>query len=240
MPSPIPETDDVAPESALAPSENLARLVAHAINNPLAALLMDLDSTLELLEGASEEPDATKRVEHACRLLREMRKSALRVHSIVEDMKQTSNTADAVQMLSEAPSITATTATAPNPSEGKSVVARVLVVDDDALVAGAVKRTLREHDVVVKSGAQEALALLQSGDRFGVVLCDLMMPDMTGIDLYEAVLRLDPGQAERMVFVTGGAVTVRAREFVASTQNQVLEKPFDVRRLREIIARTLK
>jgi CheY-like chemotaxis protein len=237
MPSPHPEAppDDVAPDSTLVPSDNLARLVAHAINNPLAALLMDLDSAAELLEGAGEGPDATKRIEHVRRLLAEMRKSALRVHAVVEDMKQTSNTADAVEMLSVAPSIAAVAPPAP-----RGAVARVLVVDDDALVAGAVKRTLREHEVVVQGSAREALSLLQSGDRFDVILCDLMMPEVTGMDFYEAVLRLDPEQANRMVFVTGGAVTVRAREFVAATQNQVVEKPFDVRRLRDIIARTLK
>jgi CheY-like chemotaxis protein len=236
MPSPHPEAppDDLAPDSTLAPSDNLARLVAHAINNPLAALLMDLDTAAELLDTA-EGPELEKRVEDVRRLLAEMRRSALRVHSVVEDMKQTTNAADAVRMLSVTPSVTAVA-----PAAQRGAVARVLVVDDDALVAGAVKRTLREHEVVVEGNARDALALLQSGERFDIVLCDLMMPGVTGMDLYDEVLKLDPAQAARVVFVTGGAVTVRAREFVATTQNQVVEKPFDVRKLREIIARTLK
>jgi len=236
MPSPHPEAppDDPAPDSTLVPSDNLARLVAHAINNPLAALLMDLDTALELLD-TSERSELEKRVEDVRRLLAEMRKSALRVHSVIEDMRQTRNAAEAVRILSVAPSVTAVA-----PAAQKGIVARVLVVDDDVLVAAAVKRTLREHEVFVQNSALDALAMLQSGERFDVVLCDLMMPGIAGMDLYEEVLKLDPAQAARVVFVTGGAVTVRAREFVATTQNQVVEKPFDVRKLREIIARTLK
>ena len=233
--------DEPSPESTLTgtgpPSVNLARLVAHAINNPLAALLMDLDFAAELLESAAEEPEGRTGLDDLRRLLAEMRKSALRVHAVVEELKHTSTTADAVEMLSVAPSI----ALAKQPAATASAAAaRVLVVDDDALVASAVKRTLREHDVVVQGRARDALAQLQAGERFDVVLCDLMMPDLTGMDLYEAVLRLDPAQASRMVFVTGGAVTMRAREFVSTTYNEVVEKPFDVRKLREIIARMLK
>jgi CheY-like chemotaxis protein len=232
MPSASHDQDDAAPESAEPGTGDMfARLVAHAINNPLAALLMNLELASELLDPGSGS-EAGKRVEEARRLLVEVHKSALRVHEVVQDLGCASTTADAVRMLSVTPSVAPASSRAP-----KAAVARVLVVDDDALVARAVKRTLREHDVVVQGSAREALALLEAGERFDVLLCDLIMPDLTGMDLYEAVLRLDRSQAERMVFVTGGPVTKRAREFVASTQNHVLDKPFDVRRLREIIAR---
>lgn len=64
-----------------------------------------------------------------------------------------------------------------------------------------------------------------------------MMPVMTGMDLHEEILSVAPDQAERMVFMTGGAVTPRARDFVATVPNPVLDKPFDMKALREMIRR---
>ena len=197
------------------------------------------DHLVELLEADLSGDEGESRIEDARRLLGEMRKSAMRVHAVVEDLRRTRSTADAVDVLSVAPVDDAAPNAAPRVAP-KAAVAHVLVVDDDALVASAVKRSLREHDVVVQGSARDALELFERGQRFDIVLCDLMMPDVTGMDLYDAVSKIDPAQAARMVFVTGGAVTARAREFVATTENQVLDKPFDVRKLREIIARNLK
>jgi CheY-like chemotaxis protein len=242
MPCPsrdAPPEDEAPASTTQAAPDNLARLVAHAINNPLAALLLDLDSAVELLETDPSGDEGKSRIDDARRLLGEMRKSAMRVHAVVDDLRRTRTTADAVHMLSVAPSVAAAPNAAPRIAS-KAAVAHVLVVDDDALVASAVKRSLREHDVVVQGSARDALELFEAGQRFDVVLCDLMMPDVTGMDLYDAVSKIDPAQAARMVFVTGGAVTTRAREFVATTDNQVVDKPFDVHELREIIARHLK
>jgi DNA-binding NtrC family response regulator len=61
---------------------------------------------------------------------------------------------------------------------------------------------------------------------FDVVLCDLMMPDVSGMDLYERVAEARPELAARFVFVTGGAFTERARAFVDRVGLPVLEKPF--------------
>jgi CheY-like chemotaxis protein len=72
-------------------------------------------------------------------------------------------------------------------------------------------------------------------NRVDVLFCDLMMPEMTGMDLHAEIVRVAPDQAERMVFLTGGAVTTRARDFVAAVPNPVIDKPFDVKRLREIV-----
>ncbi|MCP3169520.1 two-component regulator propeller domain-containing protein [Myxococcus qinghaiensis] len=115
---------------------------------------------------------------------------------------------------------------------------RVLVVDDDALVSGAIRRTLaRENDVDVVVSARQALERLNGLEpqRYDVVLCDLMMPEMTGMDLYEALVRTAPDVAERMVFITGGAFTPTARTFLERVENPRVEKPFDPEALRGVV-----
>jgi len=116
---------------------------------------------------------------------------------------------------------------------------RILVVDDDVMVGNSLRRSLRDYDVVVLDSAKGALARLAAGERFDVLFCDLMMPEMTGMDLHEEVRRVAPDQAGRMVFMTGGAVTTRARDFVATVPNPVIDKPFDVNVLRELIQNRL-
>ncbi|MEO5770144.1 MAG: response regulator, partial [Polyangia bacterium] len=82
---------------------------------------------------------------------------------------------------------------------------RLLVIDDEEVVAMAIRRSLtREHDVVYTSTAQEALALLRANEEFDVILCDLMMPEMTGMELYAELMASSPEQARRIIFVTGG------------------------------------
>jgi signal transduction histidine kinase len=105
---------------------------------------------------------------------------------------------------------------------------RVLVVDDEPMIVASLRRTLsHEHEVAVASGGRQAWDMLVNGERFDVVLCDLMMPEMTGMDLYEHVGELDPCQRDRMLFLTGGAFTPRAQSFLESIPNPRIEKPFD-------------
>lgn len=59
---------------------------------------------------------------------------------------------------------------------------------------------------MVLDSADEALRLIEGGERYDVILCDLMMPVMTGMELHDALSRFAPDQANAMVFMTGGAV----------------------------------
>ena len=112
----------------------------------------------------------------------------------------------------------------------------VLVVDDEAPLVQAITKYLSsDHVVIGVTSAQAALHLLQEGERFDVVLCDLMMPQITGMELYAEVVKLDASQASRMVFLTGGAFTAAAREFLDSSKNLALEKPFDLKDLRKLV-----
>jgi PAS domain S-box-containing protein len=114
---------------------------------------------------------------------------------------------------------------------------RVLVIDDEATLASMIRRALSKScDVDVATDAREGLALLVDGGQYDVVLCDLMMPDMTGMDLYAEIARRRPGFEHRFVFMTGGAFTPRASEFLARVKNRRLEKPFQPSVLEVIVA----
>jgi len=127
-------------------------------------------------------------------------------------------------------------ATAPVASRGAR--RRVLVVDDEPLVSRALARMLdAEGEVVEANRAREALDRIRSGERFDVILCDLMMPDLSGMELHAAIRALDPALADRMVFVTGGAFTEAARTFLERIPNARLEKPVDRAALREALLR---
>jgi CheY-like chemotaxis protein len=110
------------------------------------------------------------------------------------------------------------------------------VVDNDPTMSRTARRILgEEHDVVTVENGRQALDLLGNGRDFDVVLCDLMMPQVSGMEVYEEMRERDEAQAARIVFITGGAFTPRAREFLDSVSNHRLEKPFDARGLRALV-----
>jgi PAS domain S-box-containing protein len=107
---------------------------------------------------------------------------------------------------------------------------RLLVIDDEARYAESLRLLLGyEHEVGVATDAEQALALLSSGGApFDAILCDLMMPGKTGIDLYDDLTKCAPELCQRMVFLTGGATSDRAREFLARPGIRYLEKPVEL------------
>jgi signal transduction histidine kinase/DNA-binding response OmpR family regulator len=118
--------------------------------------------------------------------------------------------------------------------------ARVLVVDDDRLVRSSLRRALeRQHQVTLASGAERALELLAERE-FDIVLCDLVMPQMSGMALYEAVAARSPEQAARFVFLTGGTHSPDAREFLQRLANPRAHKPIGREDLVELIEHSLR
>jgi CheY-like chemotaxis protein len=102
----------------------------------------------------------------------------------------------------------------------------VLVVDDDALVARSVRRLLKtHHEVTLALSGKEALELI-SGNRYDVVFCDVMMPEMTGFELHRIVVERDRKLADRFVFITGGPFTEEASSLLGTTVNACVQKPF--------------
>jgi len=134
------------------------------------------------------------------------------------------------------PNLAGKTHMKPKPPESKPRRGRVLVIDDEAPLANALKMFLSdEHDVVVSTSGRDALALLERDPSFDAILCDLMMPDVTGVDVHEALRERAPDVAARLVFVTGGAFTPRMRAFLEEVRNPQLEKPFDLPKLRALL-----
>jgi PAS domain S-box-containing protein len=113
--------------------------------------------------------------------------------------------------------------------------ASILVVDDEASIGQVLRFRLREHDVTAVTSARAALELLAAGTHYDVILSDLMMPEMSGMQLYAELQRAFPDLVDRVVFMTGGAFTATARAFLDRVPNQCLEKPFTAAALRAAI-----
>ncbi|HET6439520.1 MAG TPA: PAS domain-containing protein [Anaeromyxobacter sp.] len=112
---------------------------------------------------------------------------------------------------------------------------RVLVVDDEPLVGKSLARLLSAHEVTVLTSPLEALRRAAKGERWDVVLCDLMMPEMSGMDLEERLAADAPDLVSRIVYLTGGAFTERSRAFLAAGRPH-LQKPVEPSELRARVA----
>jgi PAS domain S-box-containing protein len=139
------------------------------------------------------------------------------------------------------PAVTAT-ARAPRPTPPPPVTPRlrVLVIDDEPMVRKVVRMTLGPyHEVEVAAGGEAGLALL-ADQTFDVILCDVMMPGMSGREVYEQIRARHPGLERRIVLITGGAFVPRLAEFVESVDNLKLLKPFTEDQVLSVIAETVR
>jgi CheY-like chemotaxis protein len=110
------------------------------------------------------------------------------------------------------------------------------VVDDEAGIRAAIVRMLkREHEVIAVSSGVEAQILLEKDRRFDLIFCDLMMPRMSGMELHAWLGRSEPALAEKVVFITGGAFTPGASEYLRKVGNLRVEKPFDTAAFRKTV-----
>ena len=115
--------------------------------------------------------------------------------------------------------------------------ARILVIDDEPLLGQTLRLAFQgHHQVVVVTSGREALLRMAEDRAFDLVLCDLMMPDISGIAVYEEVFERDPELASRFAFMTGGAFTDRARDFLERYEGPHLDKPFDISQVEALLA----
>jgi PAS domain S-box-containing protein len=114
---------------------------------------------------------------------------------------------------------------------------RILVVDDEPLIVSTIVRVLGRDNVVVgETSPERALVLAFADPPFDVIVCDMMMDGLTGVDVYERIARERPGMEMRIVFVSGGAHTARTRAFLDSVPNRCITKPFAPEGLSSVLA----
>jgi PAS domain S-box-containing protein len=136
----------------------------------------------------------------------------------------------------------------PRPEEGEVRTAeielppgrRALVVDDEPAIRQLLRAWLTGFDVITARSGREALEKVAREGPFDVIVCDLMMDDLTGMDVHERLARERPGQEQRIVFTTGGAFTQRAKAFVGEARAPCLDKPFRQRDVLRLVRRVLE
>ncbi|MFO0659414.1 MAG: ATP-binding protein [Polyangiaceae bacterium] len=113
---------------------------------------------------------------------------------------------------------------------------RVLFIDDEAMLLRLFRSVLSaDCDLVLAESGFRALEILRDDQRFDLIVCDLQMPHIDGVKVYEDTLKHTPSLASRFVFSTGGATSQRARSFLDDKRIRVLQKPFDVAALRALL-----
>ncbi|MCP4603584.1 MAG: response regulator [Proteobacteria bacterium] len=116
----------------------------------------------------------------------------------------------------------------------------ILIVDDEVAVIRSLRRLLeRNHDVLGSRTGEEALDALKSNPGIEIVLYDVSMPRLGGPEFFEELKRLHLPVSDRVVFVTGGVTDAEMSRFLAETPNPVIEKPFDLSLLNDLLASML-
>ena len=117
----------------------------------------------------------------------------------------------------------------------------VLIVDDDVIICSCVERALKPaYRVSSATSGKEALERIVARERFDVIVLDLMMPEIGGVQFLDELAAVAPDQVEAVIIATGGAFTPDSIAFVATTAMTVIEKPFDVATVKSIVADHLR
>lgn len=132
------------------------------------------------------------------------------------------------------------------PRAGSSIAASphrrgtILIADDEVAVIRSLRRVLDQYyDIFAARSGEEAVEVLRANPQIEVVLYDVSMPRMDGIEFYAELTRLDMSQARRIVFVKAGSYDPEVMRFLSETANPVVDKPFDIPMLNEVIASML-
>ena len=117
--------------------------------------------------------------------------------------------------------------------------ARVLVIDDEPVLLRGLKRSLSEHDVMTAMSVNQGMQLYSSHE-FDIVFCDLMMPELNGLEFYTRLTALGPSHAERLVLMTGGVFADRLGCSLAEIPSPCILKPFKHGELERLISEALE
>lgn len=118
--------------------------------------------------------------------------------------------------------------------------ARILIIDDDAAILRMLSQSCGpDHDVEPTTSATAALRRIARGERFDLILCDLMMPEMSGLTFAEELQRLAPSMLSRFALVTGGAFDNDTNALLEEGRFAVIHKPFRREELLRFVAERL-
>jgi CheY-like chemotaxis protein len=224
--------------------------VAHDLDNPLAVVI----GSAELLRQERIDARVAERLarvdgqaERALEVVRSLltparRSPPDRTRGDVNDLA--SDPADgthAVVALPAARERESEPVTSPGEEPAETPRIRVLVVDDEALVADLVSEILRldGHHVDHATNGLDALARIRAG-RYGLVVSDVHMPDLDGPTFYRQLLDIDPAYADRIVFITGDVLSVDTQRFLRTSGVPYLEKPFGITTFQAVVRRVLR
>jgi PAS domain S-box-containing protein len=111
----------------------------------------------------------------------------------------------------------------------------IMIVADDTRLAAVMKMILSAHHVTVVKSGHEALQRLHAGESYDLIICDLLIENIDGIDLHRRVRDEWPGLHSRMIFLTGDAFISRTQEFLATIPNRHVQKPFEPEALLDLV-----
>lgn len=114
---------------------------------------------------------------------------------------------------------------------------QILIVDDEILLLKSLKHMLEDlYDVTIATGGHRALDLINEKDRyFDLIIVDVLMPDINGVNLYLEIAKQHPGLEKKIIFITGSHAGIYHNDFFRTIDNMQLEKPFDYEDLRQLI-----
>lgn len=207
------------------PKDNPADRLAHRMNNAVAYVLTNLNLVTEELE----EAERSERNQRLTQLAAEATEGVTRLSELIRELRLLSWGDPSHQDES-----------GEDTWDEERRPRRLLVVDDEPYILASIRRALRHYDVVLAEGGEAALALLQSDGRFDLVICDLVMNETSGMDVYRWITAHKPELSDRIIYMTAGAFTEPVRDFLSQVHSPVLHKPFDTKTLRWIIAQALK
>jgi CheY-like chemotaxis protein len=113
---------------------------------------------------------------------------------------------------------------------------RLLIVDDEPLVLRSLARVLHDFDVTTLSSPREALGRLSSGDSWDIILADVMIPEMNGVEFARRAVQVCPAVAGHIAVMTGGTCSPVIRNRLEQSKFPAIGKPFDFDALRAVLA----
>ena len=117
---------------------------------------------------------------------------------------------------------------------GRVTGGRILVVDDEPSILSLLKDMLGSegHEAETASSGEKALQMIKR-QRYNLIISDIKLPDLSGVELYEEIGKVAPSLQKRVMFITGDVISADIRSFLERTKSPYVTKPFDIARMKK-------